>query len=170
MKSGDSVFELKAIAKQSIPKALERAERYRLLNEPREAQSICLDVLEIDPDNRAALQTLLLALTDQFPSGPGRLMDQARQLLPRLGAYEQKYYAGIILESFARHQLDVGHPGANSSAYVYLCEAMAFYDQAHELAPEDNDEAILRHNTCVRTIAWHHLVAPHHDEQELPLE
>ena len=137
------MFELKSITKPSIPKALERAERYRLLNEPREAQSICLDVLEIDPDNRAALQTLLLALTDQFPCGAGRLMEQAKQLLPRLGAYEQKYYGGIIME---------------------------LYDEAHELAPEGNDEAILRHNTCVRTIVWHQLVEPMSDEQELPLE
>jgi hypothetical protein len=164
------VFELKSIAKQSISRALERAERYRLLNEPREAESICLDVLQIDPDNRSALQTLLLALTDQFANGAGRRMEQAKQLLPRLGAYEQKYYAGIIAERFARNQLELGHPGANSSAYVYLCEAMKFYDEAHELAPDGNDEAILRHNTCVRTIGWHHLVEPERDEQELPLE
>ena len=165
------MFELKSIAKQSIPKALERAERYRLLNEPREAESICLDVLQIEPDNAAALQTMLLALTDQFAShGAGRHMDQAKQLLPRLRPYEQKYYAGIIAERFARHKLESGHPGANASAYSYLCEAMKFYDEAHELAPEGNDEAILRHNTCVRTIGWHHLVEPTRDEQELPLE
>lgn len=165
------MFELKSIGKQSVSQALERAERYRLLNEPREAESICLDVLEIEPDNRKALLTLLLALTDQFASsGAGRNMEQAKRLLPRLGAYEQKYYAGIICERFARHQLEAGHPGANSSAYVYLCEAMKFYDEAHELAPQGNEEAILRHNTCVRTIEWHRLVAPARDEQELPLE
>ena len=166
------MFELKSIAKQSISRALERAEKYRLLNEPREAESICLDVLQIEPENRTALQTLLLALTDQFAtSGAGRHMEQAKQLLPRLGEYEQKYFAGIIAERFARHKLDSGHPGANSSAYVYLCEAMKHYDEAHELAPEGNDEAILRHNTCVRTIEWHHLVEPHRDDdQELPLE
>lgn len=165
------MFELKSIAKQSISRALERAERYRLLNEPREAESICLDVLEIEPENKAAVQTLLLALTDQLAShGAGRHMEQAKQLLPRLVPYEQKYYAGIIAERFARHQLDSGRPGANSSAYVYLCEAMRFYDEAHDLAPEGNDEAILRHNTCVRTIQWHHLVEPVRDDQELPLE
>lgn len=165
------MFELKSIAKQSVPRALERAERYRLLNEPREAESICLDILEIEPDNRNALRTLLLALTDQLAShGSGRHMDQAKKLLPRLPPYEQKYYAGIIAERFARHQLDSGRPGANASAYFYLCEAMKYYDEAHELAPEGNDEAILRHNTCVRTIQWHHLVEPQHDEQELPLE
>jgi hypothetical protein len=164
------VFKLKSIAKASISRALERADHYRLLNEPRQAESICLDVLEIDPDNRVALKTWLLALTDQFASGGARCMQQAKQLLPRLNAYEQKYFAGIISERFARHQLELGHPGANASAYAYLCEAMSFYDEAHELAAEGNDEAVLRYNTCVRTIGWHRLVAAQPDEQEPQLE
>jgi hypothetical protein len=164
------VFELKPITKESIPRALERAERYRLLNEPREAESICLDVLEIDNENASALKCLLLALTDQFASGAGQIMDQAKRLLPRLQPYEQKYYAGIISERFARQQLMQGHPGAKFSAYEYLCDAIEHYDQAEALAPDGNDDPILRHNTCVRMISWHRLVAPHRDEHELPLE
>lgn len=164
------MFDLKPIARQSIASALERAERYRLLNEPREAESICLDVLAVESDNQRALRTLLLALTDQFSSGASRLKEAAWQLLPRLDAYEQKYYAGIICERFARHKLHLDHPGASASAYAYLCDAMRFYDEAHELAGEGNDEALLRRNTCVRTIAWHRLVAPSLDEVELPLE
>lgn len=165
------MFTLKSIAKSSIPRALQRADHYRLLNEPRAAESICLDVLAIDPDNRQAIQTWLLALTDQFTSGAAaRQLEQAKQLLPKLGAYEQKYYAGIISERFARYQFQLAHPGTNNSAYAYLREAMKFYDEAHELAPEGNDEAILRYNTCVRTIAWHGLSEPQHDERELPLE
>ena len=165
------MFKLKSISKHSIPAALALADHYRLLNEPRAAESICLDVLEIDPDHHKALKTWLLALTDQFTmDGAARRMEQARQLLPRLSAYEQKYYAGIIAERFARHQLEVGHPGANGSAYAYLCDAMKFYDEANELAAEGNDEAVLRYNTCVRTINWHRLVAAQPDEQEPQLE
>jgi tetratricopeptide (TPR) repeat protein len=164
------MFELKPIARESIPRALERAERYRLLNEPREAESICLDVLEIEPENQSALQCLLLALTDQFASGVGQMLDQAKKILPRLGPYEQKYYSGIISERFARQQLHSGHPGAKYSAYAHLIEALEFYEDADALAPEGNDDAILRHNTCVRTIRWHRLVAPHPDGPELPLE
>jgi hypothetical protein len=168
---GEVEVELKPIARESIPRALERAERYRLLNDPRLAESICLDVLAIEPDNQAALSCLLLALTDQFDSGAGQVMDRARQLLPRLaGAYEQAYYAGIILERFARQQIAQGHPGAKFSAYEYLREAMKHYDQAEALAPDANDDPILRHNTCVRLIQWHRLVAPHPDEHEQPLE
>jgi hypothetical protein len=166
------VFKLKSISKAAIPRALERAERYRLLNEPRAAESICLDVLAIDPDNHLAQRTLLLALTDQFTTvnRAARQMEHAKEILPKLNAYEQKYYAGIIAERFARYQLGLGHPGASGSAYMYLREAMQYYDDAHKLAPEGNDEAILRHNTCVRTLSWHKLEAPADDEQELPLE
>jgi hypothetical protein len=165
------MLELKPIARESIPRALDRAERYRLLNEPRLAESICLDVLAIEPDNQTALSCLLLSLTDQFGSGAGQIMEQARQLVPRFtGAYEQAYYSGIILERFARQQLVQGHPGAKFSAYEYLREAMKYYDQAEALAPNLNDDPILRHNTCVRMIQWHRLVAAHADEHEQPLE
>lgn len=164
------MFELKPIARDSIPRALERAERYRLLNEPREAESICLDVLMIEPENQAALKCLLLALTDQFESGTGVILDQAKTILPRLGAYEQKYYSGIISERIARQQLHSGHPGAKYTAYSHLVDALQFYSDADALAPEGNDDSILRYNTCVRTIERHRLVAPHPDEHELPLE
>jgi hypothetical protein len=165
------LFELKPIAPESVPHALQRAERYRLLNEPYEAESICLDVLAIEPENQRALTMLLLALTDQFSTGAGQVMEQAKRLLPRLaGEYERAYYAGIICERFARETLDKDHPGAKFSAYEYLCDAIECYGRAEQLALEGNDDPILRHNTCVRMIGWHRLVAPYRDEQEQPLE
>ena len=68
-KLGSHMFELKPLSPDAIPQALEKAHHYRLLNEPAEAESICLDVLEIDPDNQQALVTLLLALTDRLTKG-----------------------------------------------------------------------------------------------------
>lgn len=164
------MFELKPIARDSIPRAIERAEHYRLLNEPSEAESICLDVLEIEPENLIALKCLLLSLTDQFDLHAGPSLDRAKRILPRLPAYEQKYYAGIISERFARHQLHSGHPGAKFSAYAHLVDAMEYYAAADKLAPEGNDDAVLRHNTCVRMIQWNALVEAHQDEHEQPLE
>ncbi len=165
------MFELKPIAKASIPRALEKAERYRLLNEPRQAESICLDVLAIEPENQEALSGLLLALTDQFGGIVSGLAEQAKQLLPRFtGAYERAYYAGIISERYAKHQLAKDHPGARYAAYEYLVEAIKYYQQAEELAPAGNDDAILRHNTCVRIVQRHRLEAQQRDDQELPLE
>ena len=52
--------ELKPISTAAVPAALEKALRYRLLNEPAEAESICRDVLLADPGNQEALVTLVL--------------------------------------------------------------------------------------------------------------
>jgi hypothetical protein len=165
------MYTIRPIAKESIARALERAERYRLLNEPLEAESICLDVLLIEPGHQGALACLLLAVTDQFGSASGPMMERAKQLLSQFsGEFERKYYAGIINERYARQQIAQAHPGAKFSAHDYLTEAIQLYGEADALAPDGNDDAILRHNTCVRMIGWHQLVAPHQDEHELPLE
>src|SRR5258708_3712841 len=93
------MFTLKTISPQAIPAALGKMERYRLLNEPEQAESICLDVLQIEPDRQEALIMLLLALTDQFRGGHADCFAQAQAVLPRLGGeYERLYYAGIIWE------------------------------------------------------------------------
>ncbi|HEY7685110.1 MAG TPA: hypothetical protein VH833_03275, partial [Gemmatimonadales bacterium] len=86
------MFTLKRITRDGIPRALEKAERYRLLNEPGDAESICLDILEVEPDNQRALVALLLARTDQFPSAHGPHIASAREVLPRLVSdYERAY-------------------------------------------------------------------------------
>ena len=84
------MFELKRLSLDAVPAALAKAEHYRLLNEPEETESICVDILEVDPDNQRALINLLLARTDQFDEGSPSLLKQAREVLPRLqGEYER---------------------------------------------------------------------------------
>src|SRR4249920_115701 len=96
------MLQLKKISKESIPEALEKAERYRLLNEPSLAESICSDILEADPQNTKAIIISLLAITDQFGTSMEEI-SKAKQLLSRLsGEYEQEYYAGIICERQGR--------------------------------------------------------------------
>src|SRR5437867_4015809 len=91
--------ELKTISRDAVPLALEKAERYRLLNEPAQAESICLDVLAIDPANQQALVMLLMALSDQFRSGTPDCFRQAEAVVPKLEAeYERHYYGGIPSE------------------------------------------------------------------------
>jgi hypothetical protein len=98
--------DLKSLSREAIPAALEKAERYRLLNEPGEAESICLDILETDPENQPALITLLLALTDRFSKGYGVSDTPANQLLARIkGEYERAYYGGILAERRAKAKL-----------------------------------------------------------------
>src|SRR5262245_64203572 len=95
-KTLETEFKLKRLSALAIPAALERAERYRLLNEPTQAESICLDILEVDPKNQSALILLLLSLTDQFGDSHFPI-ERALALLPRLSnEYHQMYYQGEI--------------------------------------------------------------------------
>jgi hypothetical protein len=152
------MFELKPLDPGSVTKALEKAERYRLLNEPEEAESICLDVLAVEPENQTAVVMLLLALSDQFRTGCGDCFARARGLLSKLGGeYERCYYAGIICERRGAAHLDRGGPGSHSVAFTWMQEAMEWYEKAEALRPPNNDDAVLRWNTCVRVMAKHNL-------------
>ena len=152
-------FELKSISVQSIPEALTKVERYRLLNEPVLAESICLDVLAIVPDHQQALISLLLARTDQFHSNVNT--KTALEVLAQIrGDYEQAYYAGIIWERLGSARIRQTGSGAGPSAYHALREAMDHYEQAIQLSPPGNDDAILRWNTCARTIMQNSEIRP----------
>jgi hypothetical protein len=165
------MFELKTLSREAIPRSLAKAEHYRLLNEPTEAESICLDILQIDPDDQRALITLLLSLTDQFSSEFGLFLGRIQELLPRIrGEYEKAYYAGLVCERRAKARLHQGGPGARSGAYQYFREAMIMYEKAEALSPPDNDDATLRWNTCARIMMRNHLQAEPEDRIELPLE
>ena len=154
-------FELKSLAPDSIAKALQKVERYRLLNEPAEAESICLDVLRVDPDNQDALVTLILSYTDQFPDGAARPAAAAEKAAARLtDAYKRNYYSGIIHERRGKAVLKQDRPGAGRSAQEWLRDAMRCYEKAEAIRPEENDEALLRWNTCARLLARHGNLAP----------
>jgi hypothetical protein len=145
--------DLKPISKESVPLALQKAERYRLINDPSSAESICLDVLTVDPDHQQALVTLLLAITDQFDEAPVEGVRRAREVLPRLhDQYKRAYYGGIICERCAKAQLRSGGPRSGEMAYRWLTEAMSHYERAESERPAGHDEAILRWNTCERLL------------------
>jgi hypothetical protein len=144
-------FDLKPISADSIPEALAKVERYRLLNEPSLAESICLDILTIVPTHQQALISLLLARTDQFGTEVGAAA--AREVLSRIeGDYERAYYAGIIWERVGHAHLRQGGPGGAAAAYHALRVAMEHFERAETLRPPGNDDAILRWNTCARVI------------------
>ena len=155
------MFELKRLSKNGIEAALKKAERYRLLNEAWEAESICRDVLEVVPDSPEVLVMLLLALTDQFETEPGTSVAAARAVLARLpGAYEREYYGGIICERWGKRLLHHHAPGAGPVIHDWLREAMECYERAQELRPTGDDDAILRWNTCARLIMKHEQLRP----------
>ena len=166
------MFELKSLGPDSIATALQKVERYRLLNEPAEAESICLDVLRVDPGNQQALVMLLLALTDQFDRASAAGVNQARAILPALTSeYERAYYAGIICERRAKALVNQALPGSASVAYESLREAMLHYERAEGLRPPHDDSAVLRWNTCARMLMRSQHLAPGSEERlDLPLE
>lgn len=154
----------KPLSNDAIDTALAKAERYRFLNEPGEAESICLDILEIDPGNQPARITLLLALTDQFADSPGA-HHQAKQALTGLaGEYEREYYAGIVAERRAKAQVAHGGAGASVSAFEWIAEAMHHFECAEALRSHGNDDAKLRWNACARFLERHPDLRPASDD------
>ncbi|MBM3279638.1 MAG: hypothetical protein FJY95_16400 [Candidatus Handelsmanbacteria bacterium] len=165
------MFSLKSLSREALPKALERAERYRLLNEPAVAESICHDILAIEPEHQQALITLILAQTDQFAENAALGAPQVLALIPQLqGEYERCYYAGIICERQARARLKREYPGAWFDAYDLFLQALEWFARAEALRPPGNDEAILRWNTCARLIEGHKLKPRPQDEAEHGIE
>ena len=145
------MFDLKPITADAVPAAVEKAHRYRLLNEPEQAESICEDVLRIDPNHQEALVTLLLAHTDRFDDPRPTSPLAARELLPRLrGEYERAYYAGIVWEREGIAWLRSGKPRAGRTAYQCLREAMACFERAEAVRPAANDDAIRANSLLAR--------------------
>ena len=144
-------LKLKPISHAGIPEALEKIALYRYLNEPEEAESICRDILAIDADNQAAIRSLALTITDQFTGTLSDRYAEAESLFNSLAdPYEQLYYTGLLYERRAKAQLEAGRPAA--SVVPLFEEAMRRFDEAENIRPEDNDDALLRWNRCVRLL------------------
>jgi hypothetical protein len=163
------MFDLKLLTREAIPGALGKAERYRLLNQPWEAESIYLDVLQIDPDNQDALIGGVLAATDQFDDDLTGSTARARELLSRISdEYERTYYAALICERRAKAVLRAGRPNAGSVAHTLIEEALDLYGRAEQIRPEGNDDTLLRWNACVRMTTRHRHVVAASDERVQP--
>jgi len=163
--------QFKPLAKVAIPAAIEKAKHYRLLNEASAAESICRDILRIEPNHQEVLIILTLAMCDQFGSGYRVAPGDVREIIGRLdNEYERIYYTGISHERHGMASLRSGSPGASFMAYDYLMDAMEWYEKAEKLAPEHNNDPILRWNTCTRLIERNHLKPMPTEEREPFLE
>jgi hypothetical protein len=163
------MHELKPISKDAVPRSLEKAERYRLLNEPREAESICRDVLRVDEGNQQAIVLLILALTDQFDKGWRVGVQHAQEWVPKLnGRYEQLYYQGVICERWGKALLDQveGQVASGHVALTWFERAMDLFEQAEQIRPVGNEDAILRWNTCARIIRRNPQLRPHPADED----
>jgi hypothetical protein len=137
---------------ESIELALDKARQYRSLLEPEIAESICLDILHIEPDNQQALVLYILALSDQLHHAGKKTQVQAMEsAIDKLHSeYQRFYYTGLLHERRARFMLTQSM--SRAFAYDYFIEALAYYQKAEQIRPAHNDESILRWNSCIRTI------------------
>jgi hypothetical protein len=154
------MFTLRPISRESVDGSLAKAERYRLLNEPNEAESICRDILAVEPQNRLARVSLILALTDQIHQDPSAFSSTANVIRDLETEYDRAYYSGIAWERRAKAFYGTGTLASEGHVYAWLIKAMKFFDEAERLAPGGNDDAILRWNACVRFLDRHKELRP----------
>ena len=163
------MFELKPLSREAVPAALEKAMRYRLLNEPGEAESICLDALEADAENQEALVTLLLALTEQFDTDAPPIGSAHRAIERMHDDYARAYYTGLVYERRAKAQLHHLTPGFGPRVYGWLRDAMQWFEKAEAIRPTGNDDALLRWNACARLLMRDRHLEPAIEERGEPL-
>ena len=143
------MFELKPLSRNAVPAAIDKAKHYRLLNEPGAAESICLDILAVDPENQDAIVMLVLAMSDRFGKDYHIGDTDIHSFLDRIkGEYERAYYSGIVYERRAKAML--AKDGVN--AYETFEKAMQCFEKAESLRTAGNDDAILRWNGCARVV------------------
>jgi hypothetical protein len=144
-------LDLKRISRAGIPEAIAKAELYRYLNEPGEAESICRDILAIEPDDQTAVRLLGLSITDQFKGDMTDRYAEADKLFSTLtNVYERTYHCGLLHERKAKAQLKAGRP--LHTVLPIFEEAMEYFEEAAKLRPPNNDDSILRWNRCVRLL------------------
>lgn len=158
-------YELKSISPAGIPHAIAKAERYRFLAQPEEAESICRDILAVDPENQHGWRLLGLSITDQFTGDVTDRYSEAEEAFKKLtDPYEQLYYTGVLQERRAKVQLRAGQPP--HAVRVRFEEAMRCFDEAAKIRPRGVEDALLRWNRCARLLES----LPEEEEREKELE
>lgn len=146
-----SSFALRRLSPDSISDALMKSERYRLLGEPDEAESVCLDILQVDRENQDARVDLILAISDQFRRERKPRVELAMKIVGELtDEYQRRYYEAVVLEREARAHLELDTPPV--LVFLRYCEAMDKFASAATIRPPGDDSAVIRWNACVRAI------------------
>jgi tetratricopeptide (TPR) repeat protein len=145
-------YSLKRLPRANLEAAIAKAAHYRDLNQPEEAESICRDVLDVDPHNQQAWKLLGLAITDRFPSAQVGLLEEAIEAFERLGdEYERVYHLGVAWERAAKAHLERNEAHSAVTAFEH---ALRLYEKAEAMRP-DSPDPVLRWNRCVRLLSNH---------------
>jgi tetratricopeptide (TPR) repeat protein len=162
-------FTLKQLPHASLEAATQKAAHYRDLNQPEEAESICRDVLDVDPVSQAAWRLLGLSLTDQLMSGRVGLLEESLEAFGRLtDEYDRVYHVGVAWERAAKAHLERNEA---HSAVTSFEHALQQFEKAEALRPQSPDP-VLRWNRCVRLLSEHPslkaaIAAPREDQVRL---
>jgi tetratricopeptide (TPR) repeat protein len=144
-------LKLKTISKQGIAEAFSKVTLYRYLKEPEEAESICHDILAIEPENQLARRMLGLSITDQFTGEASDRYKEAENFFESLSdPYERHYYTGLLYERRAKAQMRAGRPP--QVLIALFKEAMLYFEEAEKIRPAENDDSVLRWNRCARLL------------------
>lgn len=163
------MLDLKPLSIESIPQALSKAKQYRWLNQPWQTESICRDILLVEPENQIAILNLILSITDQFGTDRSPSEANAKELCKQLNEeYKQKYYRGLISERLGNAALKRVTPRAKYIAFEHYRAAMSYYEEAESIRPADNQESVLRWNACIRAIKEYKLEAAPSEEGVQP--
>ncbi len=163
------MFELKALSHESVLAALAKAEHYRLLGEPAEAESICRDVLAIEPENQYALVCFVLAQSDRIGIDSRAFHSAVTAASKLQSEYQRAYYSGIVWERRAKAMHEDRGMGTNHTVYECVVKALQFFEEAEQLRAPGNDDAVLRWNTCVRFLQSHPSLTPRGEETPEPI-
>ena len=145
-------WQLKALGTRNLTAAVTLAKHYRDLNQPEEAESICRDILDVDPRHAVAWRLLGLALTDQMHSGSAGLLEDAIAAFDHLADdYDRTYHHGVAWERAAKAHLERNEA---HSAVTSFEHALGLYARAEELHP-DSPDPVLRWNRGVRLLETH---------------
>jgi tetratricopeptide (TPR) repeat protein len=145
-------YTLKTLLPHNLEAAIAKAAHYRDLNHPEEAESICRDVIDVDPHNQLAWRLLGLAITDRFGRGEVALLEAAIGAFERLtDEYDRDYHRGVAWERAAKAHLEKGEAHSAVTAFEH---ALALFAHAEKLRP-DSPDPILRWNRCVRLLSGH---------------
>lgn len=165
----ESSKALRRITKEGVAAALAKAHRYRVLNDSAAAESICLDVLMVEPENVEAIVMHVLSITDQFDLGRAEDLKRAELAVASLkDAYKAAYYRGIVSERWAKSVLKRNVPRGEEMVWDWIQKAFDAYAKADSLKAAGNDEAILRWNACVRLLEANPGVKPRGKEDWEP--
>ncbi|HEY8038214.1 MAG TPA: hypothetical protein VIF15_00400 [Polyangiaceae bacterium] len=162
-------YTLKRLTRTNLEAAIAKAAHYRDLNQPEEAESICRDVLDVEPAHQQAWKLLGLALTDRFVSRQVGLLEEAIEAFERLSdPYERVYHLGVAWERAAKAHLERNEAHSAVTAFEH---ALRLFEQA-EAMRADLPDPVLRWNRCVRLLANHPSLraaihAPREDEVHL---